>query len=109
MGQSISGPWFVWAKPLETFFQTDSHVGDPKLEIRLGTKLGICTISEAPDHDSVQLVPITPMTMVYGITIVNEVYKPTNITGGGHIVGIWMRRKFFVGFRKRGKPLQKSI
>jgi len=35
-------------------------------------------------QDSVQLVPITPITMVYGtqITIVMQVYKPTNITGG---------------------------
>jgi hypothetical protein len=31
---------------------------------------------------------ITPITMVYGtqITIVMGVYKPTNITGGPHIV-----------------------
>jgi len=35
-----------------------------------------------------KLVNITPITMVYGtqITIVTGAYKPTNITGGGHIV-----------------------
>jgi len=33
-----------------------------------------------------KLVNITPITMIYGtqITIVNGVYKPTNITGGHH-------------------------
>ena len=35
-----------------------------------------------------KLVPISPITMVYGthITIVTGAYKPTNITGGPHIV-----------------------
>jgi len=35
-----------------------------------------------------KLVQITPITMVYGtqITIVTGAYKPTNITGGPHIV-----------------------
>ena len=35
-----------------------------------------------------KLVEITPITMVYGRynELVNEVYKPTNITGGHHLV-----------------------
>ena len=35
-----------------------------------------------------KLVNMTPITMVYGtqITIVTGAYKPTNITGGPHIV-----------------------
>ena len=40
---------------------------------------------------------ITPITMVYGtqITIVTGAYKPTNITGGPHIVVmIWMSQKY---------------
>ena len=38
--------------------------------------------------DSVQLVNITPISLWFMIliTIVNGVYKPTNITGGAHIV-----------------------
>ena len=47
----------------------------------------------APGHDSVQLVPITPISRT-GLwyannELVNGVYKPTNITGGAHIVRWW--------------------
>jgi len=47
--------------------------------------MGKSTISMAIFNSYVKL----PEGMVYGtqITIVNEVYKPTNITGGPHIVG----------------------
>ena len=39
-------------------------------------------------QDSVQSVNITPITMVYGTynELVMGVYKPTNTTGGPHIV-----------------------
>ena len=44
--------------------------------------------SGAPVYDSVQLVQITPITMVYGTYnySIHGVYKPTNITGGAHFV-----------------------
>ena len=44
--------------------------------------------SGAPVYDSVQLVQITPVTMVYGTYnySIHGVYKPSNITGGPHIV-----------------------
>ena len=44
------------------------------------------TTRGAPGHDSVQLVPITPIICVYGtqITIVNGVYNPTYNWGGPH-------------------------
>jgi hypothetical protein len=44
-----------------------------------------------PPFSIAKLVNITPITMVYDtqITIVNGIYKPTNITGGPHIVGFF--------------------
>ena len=41
-----------------------------------------------PPNDSVQLVQVTPISLWFmvSITIVNGVYKPSNVTGGPHIV-----------------------
>ena len=48
--------------------------------------------SGAPLNEIAKLVNITPITMVYGtkLTIVTGGYKPTNITGGPHIVYLYM-------------------
>ena len=43
-----------------------------------------------------KFVQIIPKTMVYDTQIIysfHGVYKPTNITGGGHIVRFWLRAK----------------
>jgi len=52
--------------------------------------------SGAPVYDSVQLVNITPISLWFmvDISIVNGVYKPTNIIGEAHPVE---KRKNFLG------------
>ena len=56
-------------------------------------KLGVETTKQCkvvPQFGIAKLVNITPITMVYGKYnySINGVYKPTNITGGHHPVGI---------------------
>jgi len=48
------------------------------------------TIVNHDDYSDLRLVHITPITMVYGRYnySIHGVYKPTNITGGHHPVGI---------------------
>ena len=58
--------------------------GDPKTELNED-----CTIQgTVPQFDSVQLVNITTITRVYHTYnySIHGVYKPTNITGGHHLV-----------------------
>ena len=53
-----------------------------------GTEFEKTVYKVGPPNDSVQLVQITPISLWFmvPITIVNGVYKPSNITGGPHIV-----------------------
>ena len=63
------------------------------LEATSGGLVVVCDFlqCEAPGHDSVQLVQITPITMVYGkqITIVTGLIDQL-ISGGHHIVVVTM-------------------